>query len=156
MSQRSFLSQLGQLALALVNATLMLAVLLVFGLWLLLASARDFAADTARTAAGVVGPNLGAQVAKRAASLDTALANLIALEAGVNDAIARAGTADGPAVAELAALRTDIQALTTVVGGLAEGTAALRNQPTEAASDVISQILHGLADRLGPPQQPPT
>jgi hypothetical protein len=156
MPQRSFRSQLGQLALALLNATLLLAVLLVFGLWLLIGRAQDFAADTARAAAGVVGSDLGEQVAERAASLDAALANLTTLDTRVGDAITRAGTADGPAVAELAALRTDVQALTVAVGGLAESTAALRDQPAEAVSDFISQILQGLATRLGPPQLPPT
>jgi prophage DNA circulation protein len=149
-------SQLGQMALALVNATLMLAVLLIFGLWLLLGRAQDFAADTARAAAGVVGSELGEKVAERAASLDAALANLTTLEARLGDAIARAGTADGPAVTELAALRTDIRALTSAVDGLAKSTDALRDHPAEAVSDLFSQILQGLATRLGPPQLPPT
>jgi hypothetical protein len=156
MSQRSFRSQLGQLALALLNATLLLAVLLVFGLWLLIGQAQDFAADTARATAGVVGSDLGEKVAERAASLDAALANLAALDTRVGDAVARAGTSDGPAVAELAALRTDVQALTSAVGELAESTAALRDQPAEAVSDFVSQILQSLATRLGPPQLPPT
>lgn len=156
MPQRSFRSQLGQLALALVNATLMLAVLLVFGLWLLVGRAQDFAADTARKAAGVVGSDLGEKVAERAAGLDAALANLTALETRVGDAIDRAGTADGPAVTEIAALRTDVQVLTAAVGGLAESAANVRDQPAEAIGDVLSQILQSLATRLGPPQLPPT
>jgi hypothetical protein len=156
MPQRSFRSQLGQLALALLNATLLLAVLLVFGLWLLIGRAQDFAANTARAAAGAVGSDLSEKVAERAASLDAALANLTTLDTRVGDAIARAGTADGPAVAELAALRTDVQALTATVGGLAESTAALHHEPAEAVSDFISQILQSLATRLGPPQLPPT
>jgi hypothetical protein len=156
MPQRSFRSQLGQLALALLNATLLLAVLLVFSLWLLIGRAQDFAADTAQAAAGVVGSDLGEKVADRAASLDAALANLTTLDTRVGDAVARAGTADGPAVAELAALRTDVQALTAAVGGLAESTAALRDQPADAVSALLHQILQGLATRLGPPQLPPT
>ncbi len=156
MSQRSFGSQLGQLGLALVNATLMLAVLLVFGLWLLLGRAQDFAADTAQAAAGVVGSDLAGKVAERAASLDAALASLTTLEARAGEAIARAGTSDGPAVTELAALRTDVQALTGAVNTLAEGTSALRDQPAEAVSDLLSKIFQGLAVRLGPVQPPPT
>jgi hypothetical protein len=156
MSQRSLGSQLGQLALALLNATLLLAILLVFGLWLLLGRVQDFAADTARAAVGVAGSDLGEKVAERAASLDAALASLTTLNTRVGDAIARAGTSDGPATTELAALRIDVQALTAAVGGLAEGTAALRDQPAEAVSDFISQILQSLATRLGPPQPPPT
>jgi hypothetical protein len=156
MPDRTMGSQLGQMALALVNATLMLAVIMIFGLWLLLGRAQDFAADTARAAAGVVGSELGEKVAERAASLDAALANLTTLEARVGDAIARAGRADGPAVTELAALRTDIQALTSAVGGLAKSTDALRDYPAQAVSDLFSQILQGLATRLGPPQPPPT
>jgi hypothetical protein len=156
MSQRSFRSQLGQLALALVNATLMLAVLLVFGLWLLVGRVQTFAAETAQAAAGAVGSDLGKQLADRAESLDAALAGLATLDTRVGDAIARAGTADGPAVAELAGLRTDVQALTTTVNSLAQSTAAMREQPAEAVSDLLSQILQGLAARLGPPQPPPT
>jgi hypothetical protein len=156
MPQRSFRSQLGQLALAVLNATLLLAVLLVFGLWLLIGRAQDFAADTARAAAGVVGSDIGEKVAERAATLDAALANLTTLDTRVGNAIARAGTVDGPAVAELAALRTDVQALTAAVGGLADSTDALRDQPAEAVSALLHQILQSLATRLGPPQLPPT
>jgi hypothetical protein len=156
MSDRTLGSQLGQMALALVNATLMLAVLVVFGLWLLLGRAQDFAADTARAAVGVTGSDLGEKVAERAASLDAALAGLTTLEARVSEAIARAGTTDSPAVTELVALRTDVQALTAAVSGLGKGLSALRDLQAEAATDVLSRILQDLATRLGPPQPPPT
>jgi hypothetical protein len=156
MSDRTLGSQLGQVALALVNATLMLVVLVVFGLWLLLGRAQDFAADTARAAVGVVGSDLGGKVAERAASLDAALAGLTTLEARMGEAIARAGTTDSPAVTELGALRTDVQALTAAVGGLAQSVSALGDRPAEAASHALSEILQGLATRLGPPQLPPS
>ena len=156
MAERSFASQIGQLALALLNATLVLAVLLVFGLWLLLGRAQDFAADTAQAAAGAVGADLGERITERAAALDAALARLATLEARVGEAVARAGTADGPAVAELAALRSDVQALTATVGGLAQAATTLRDQPADAVSDLLSRILQGLAARRGPVQLPPT
>jgi hypothetical protein len=156
MPDRSLGSQLGQMALALLNATLVLAVLLVFGLWLLLGRAQDFATDTARAAVGVVGDDLGERLAERAAALDAALASLATLESRVDAALARAGTADGPAVAELGALRRDIQALTASVSRLSEAAVALRDQPADAVSAVIRQILEGLAARLAPSQPSPT
>jgi hypothetical protein len=73
MPDRSLGSQLGQMALALVNATLMVAVLLVFGLWLLIGRAQDFATDTARAAAEAVGSEAQGRIAERAASLDEAM-----------------------------------------------------------------------------------
>jgi len=151
MADRSFASQLDQLALALVNATLLLAVLLVFGLWLLIGRAQDFAVDTARVAAG----QFGEGSAERAAGLNAAVANLATLEERLNAAIARAGTAEGPAVAEIGALRTDVRALTASVENLAGAVGALRNEPADAVSGVLRQILEGLAARLGPSQPLP-
>jgi hypothetical protein len=156
MPPRSLRSQIGQLALAFLNATLLLSVLLVFGLWLLIGRAQDFAANTVEAAAGVVGANLGDRMAERAAGLDTALAQIGTLESRVEAAIARAGTSEGPVVAELVALRTDVKALTTAVSGLAETAATLRDRPADAVSGLLHQILQGLATRLGPPQPPPT
>jgi hypothetical protein len=152
MADRSFASQLGQLALALVNATLMLAVLLVFGLWLLMGRAQDFAVDTARAAAGA----LEAGLADRVSGLDAAMSRLATLEDRLDAAIARAGTAEGPAVTELGALRTDLQALTVAVEKLGGAFVALRNEPADAVSEVLYQILQGLATRLGPAQPSPT
>jgi hypothetical protein len=158
MPDRTLASQLGQMALALVNATLMLAVLLAFGLWLLLGRMQEFAADTARAAAAAVGDAAGQGIAERAATLDAAMTNLATLEGRVTDAVSRAGSADSPAVAELAALRTDLQALTAAVGRLADTATALREEPAAAASSVLSQILQSLAARLQPPAapEPPT
>jgi hypothetical protein len=152
MADRSFASQLGQMALALVNATLMLAVLLVFGLWLLMGRAQDFAVDTARAAGGELREGL----ADKVSGLDAAMSRLATLEDRLNAAIARAGTAEGPAVAELGALRTDVQALTVAVEKLAAAFVALRNEPADAVSEVLHQILQGLAARLGPAQPSPT
>jgi hypothetical protein len=156
MPTRTLRLQLGQLALALVNATLLLAVLLVVGLWLLLGRAQDFAADTARAAAVAIGEGAGERIADRVATLDDTLERLGTLEGRVDGAIARAGTTDSPAVAELGALRTDVQALTAAVRGLADAAATLRDQPANAVSGLLSQILQSLAARLGPPQPQPT
>ena len=152
MPDRTLGSQLGQLALALVNATLLLAVLLVFGLWLLLGRAQDFASDTAEAVAG----NLGERMAEQAAGLDAAIANLATLEDRVTAAIDRLGTAQSPAVTELAALRTDIKTLTATIERLTAAAVALRDQPADAVGAVLRQILQGLAARLGPPQPSPT
>lgn len=156
MPQRSLRSQLGQLALALLNATLLLVVLLVFGLWLLIGRAQDFAANTVGAAAGVVGADLGEQLAGRAAVLDDAIASIATLEGRIDAAIAKAGTNEGPVLTELGALRTEVQALTTAVGGLANTASALRDRPADAVSGLLHQILQSLATRLGPPQPPPT
>jgi hypothetical protein len=156
MPERTFGSRLGQLALALVNATLLLAVLLVFGLWLLFGRAQDFAADTARAAAEAVGAEAQGRLAGRAASLDEAMTRLATLDARVTEAIARSGTADGPAAAELAGLRTDVQALTAAVAGLTATATALRDAPADAVSAALHQILQDLAARLAPPAPAPT
>lgn len=154
MPNRTFGSQLGQFALALVNATLMLAVLLVFGLWLLLGRAQDFAADTARAAAGAIGNEAGGRIAERVATLDKAMTTLATLEVRVNEAIARAatlaGTANSPAVAELGALRGEVQALTAAVDGLTKTAASLRDKPADAVGAVLHQILQDLTARLAP------
>jgi hypothetical protein len=47
MNDITFGSRMRDLALALLNATLLLAVLLVFGLWLLIGRVQTLAADTA-------------------------------------------------------------------------------------------------------------
>ncbi|MEM6596192.1 MAG: hypothetical protein AAF672_15500 [Pseudomonadota bacterium] len=52
------------LGLALLNATLLLAVLLVFGIWLLLGRIQDFAADTV----GAIADNVGADMRQRIAT----------------------------------------------------------------------------------------
>jgi hypothetical protein len=150
MADRTIGSQLGQLALALVNATLMLAVLLVFGLWLLLGRAQDFATDTARAAAAAIGADLGGAVAGQAASLKATVGRLSTLDDQLRDAAARAGTVDSAAATELAALRGDVQALTEAVGGLNDTATALSETSSAAVADVLRQVLTDLAARLGP------
>jgi hypothetical protein len=156
MADRTLGSQLGRMALALVNATLMLAVLLVFGLWLLIGRAQDFAADTARAAAGVIGDEAQGRIAERAASMEAAMTRLATLENRVTEAIDRSGTADGPAVAELAGLRADVQALTAAVAGLTATATALRDAPADAIGTALNQILQDLAARLAPAAPAPT
>jgi Tfp pilus assembly protein PilO len=156
MPDRSLGSQLGQMALALVNATLLLAVLLVFGLWLLIGRAQDFATDTARAAAEAVGSEAQGRIAERAASLDEAMTRLASLESRVTEAIDRSGTADGPAAAELAGLRTDVQALTAAVAGLTATATALRDAPADAIGAALQQILQDLAARLAPDAPAPS
>ena len=156
MPQRTIRSQLGQVVLALVNATLMLVVLLVLGLWLLIGRRQDFAANTAKAAAGVVGSEPGERMAKRAAVLDDALAKIVTMTSRVDTAITSAGSSDGPTVAELGALRTDVQALRKAVTRLADTAATLGDQPADAVSSLLHQILQGFATRLADPQPLPT
>jgi type IV secretory pathway TrbL component len=155
MPQRTLKSRLGQLALALLNATLLLAVLLVFGLWLLIGRVQGFTADTARAAAAAMGEELGAPLGERAASLAATLDSLATLDTRIGAAIAGAGSADSKAVAELGALRSDVQGLTAAVGALNTTATGLRDLPVTAVSDTLHQILLDLAARLGP-SSPPT
>lgn len=150
MPDRTFASRLGQLALALLNATLLLGVLLVFGLWLLLGRVQGFAADTARVAAEAVGEGLPAQV--RDAS--GALSRLSALDARLAEVAASAGTGNGPAAAELAALRTEVRGLTDALNRLTASVGDLRGQSGAAMTDMLHQALLDLAGKLGPLTSP--
>ncbi len=151
MQQRRLKSRLGQLALAVLNATLLLAVLLVFGLWLLFGRVQGFATDTARAAAAAMGETLDDRANGLAATLDS----LSTLDTRISAAIAGAGSTDRPALAELSALRADVQGLTAAVGALNAAATGLRAQPVTAISDTLHLILLDLAARLGP-ASPPT
>ncbi len=158
MQHNTLKSRLGQLALALLNATLLLAVLLVFGLWLLIGRVQGFATDTAQAAAGAMGEQLDGKLGDRVDSLQATLDSLSTLDTRIGAAIAGAGTADRPALAELTALRTDVQGLTAAVSALNATAAGLRAQPVAAISETLHQILLDLAARFGPaspPSSPP-
>lgn len=111
----SFASRLRDLALALLNATLMLAVLLVFGAWLLLGRVQDFAAETVGAVAETVGGDLRTRLDTQTTRVSDALARVSTLEDRMGDATQRLTTAPAaadPATAqELAQLRDAVQAL---------------------------------------------
>jgi hypothetical protein len=150
MPERTLSSRLGQLALALVNATLVLAVLLVFGLWLLLGRAQGFAADTARAAASAIGIDLEAQKDQASATLS----RLATVEARLTDAATRAAAGDSAAQTELAALRGEVRALTEAVGRLDATAAALRDQGSAALAGMLRQALLTLAAAPVPTPDP--
>lgn len=150
MPDRTLASRLGQLALALLNATLLLAVLLVFGLWLLVGKVQHFATDTAEAAATALGADLKDQVQGQAASLATTLDTLATLDSRLSDAIDRAGTGDSAAVTQLTGLRGDVQQLTVAVTRLNDTATALRDQSGAALAGTFHDFLVELAAQIQP------
>lgn len=155
MPDRTLAARLGQLALALLNATLLLAVLLVFGTWLLIGRVQHFATDTAEAAATALGADLKDQMAGQTASLGATLDRLSTLDAQLSDAIARAGSGDSVAVAQMTGLRSDVQALTVSVDRLNATAQTLRDSGGEVLTQTLHSFLLDLAGRLGPLPVPP-
>lgn len=156
MPDRTLSSRLGQLALALLNATLLLAVLLVFGVWLLVGRLQHFASDTAEAAATALGADLTGQIQEQIGTLNGTVASLSTLDARLGEAIDRAGTGDSAAVAQLTGLRGDVQDLTAAITRLNDTAVSLRDQGGAALTDSFRSFLVDLAGRLGPlPQTPP-
>ena len=111
----TFASRLRDLALALLNATLMLAVLLVFGAWLLLGRVQDFAAETVGAVAETVGSDLRARLDMQAGRVAEALDRVTTLDDRLVETAehlrSAPGTADQAVAAELAGLRADLRRL---------------------------------------------
>ncbi|QYZ71369.1 hypothetical protein [Neotabrizicola shimadae] len=150
MPDRTFGQTFRQLALAMLNATLLLAVLLVFGTWLLIGRVQHFATDTAEAAATALGADLKGQMTGEVATLSATLENLSTLDARLSDVIAKAGTGDSAAVAQLTGLRTDVQTLTASVDKLNGTAKALRDNGGEVLTETLHGFLLELAERLGP------
>lgn len=150
MTERTFGSLLRQLGLALLNATLLLAVLLVFGAWLLIGRVQHFAADTAEATAKAIGADLQDQMPGEIATLGATLESLSTLDARLGDAIAKAGSGDSAAVAQLTGLRGDVQGLTASVNRLNGTAQALRDNGGAVLTDSLHGFLLDLAERLGP------
>lgn len=155
MPNRTLGQTLRQLGLALLNATLLLAVLLVFGTWLLIGRVQHFAADTAEAAATALGADLKDQMAGQTASLGATLDRLSTLDAQLSDAIARAGSGDSAAVAQLTGLRSDVQTLTVSLDRLNATAQTLRDSGGEVLTQTLHNFLLDLAGRLGPLPVPP-
>ena len=141
MPDRTLASRLGQLALALLNATLLLAVLLVFGVWLLIGRIQHFAADTASEAAQALGADVTGQLQGEVAGLATTLDNLSSLDQRLSAVIDKAGTSDSPAVTVLTGLRGDVQGLTAAVNRLNDTATALRSGAEGSLRDSFQQFL---------------
>ncbi len=154
MPDRTFGETLRQLALALLNATLLLAVLLVFGTWLLISRVQHFATETAEAAATALGADLKDQMTGEVATLSATLENLSTLDARLSDVIAKAGNGDSAAVAQLTGLRSDVRTLTVSVDQLNSTAHALRDNGGEVLTETLHGFLLDLAGRLGPLPSP--
>jgi hypothetical protein len=139
--QPTFWSRLRQLALALLNATLLLAVLLVFAAWLLLGRVQHFAIDTATA----IAPDLRARLESQITETQTALTKLRDLDDALKTRIT---TADAATAAQLQALRGDVQALTAKLTELQFQAAALSQTAPTALRAGLRQTLRDAADLL--------
>jgi hypothetical protein len=112
----TLLSRLKTLGLALVNATMMLAIILVV-LTLLLVARVQTLADTATGALGSAAENLRENVVANLPKISETAQRLQALDARL-DKLAQGGLADTATAAEIAELRTEVRVLTGQVAGL--------------------------------------
>lgn len=139
--QPSFPARLRQLALALLNATLLLAVLLVFGAWLLLGRVQHFAIDTAQA----IAPELRGRLESQISETQTALTKLGDLDAALKS---RLSAADPATAAQLQALRADVQTLTAKLTELQSQAATLSQTAPAALRGAFRQTLKDAADLL--------
>lgn len=125
MAEATFGSRIRQLLLALLNATLLLALLLVLAVWALLGRVQSIAEGIQARANGPI-----AALAETAQKLE-------ALPDRIDAATAKVAAGDTATAAELAGLRTDVQALTAAVTALptADGTAALQAAIQQIVAD---------------------
>jgi hypothetical protein len=129
---------LGQLALALLNATLLLSLALAVAGLLLISRLQTFGADTAAAAVAAIGPEVRGRIAGDMDSLRAALDRLGAIETRL---VAATETADSAAATELAAIRAELVQLRAQVATLTGGLANLR----AAADGGMRAALHRLA-----------
>lgn len=101
MAEKTLGSRLKSLFLALLNATLLLALLLVLGLWLLLGRAQHFAADTAAMAASAAGAELRERAGAQVAVLGGAAKRIKGVETRIDGALAKVAAGDSAAAAEI-------------------------------------------------------
>lgn len=150
MADKTFGARLKALFLALLNATLLLALLLVVGLWLLLGRAQDFAADTAAMAASAAGAELREKAGSQLAGLGAAAERIKGIEARIEGTMAKVAAGDSAAAAELQGLSSDVQALSTTIGSARDTLSGLKSDATGSLKDALRQLLTDLAARLGP------
>lgn len=143
----TFASRLRALALALLNATLLLAIILVI-VALLLVSRVQKLADTAAGALGSVTEEARATVAVNLPKVGEALERLKGLEARLEVALAGENLADTATVAELAALRAEVQALSGQVAELSDGLQAMGRDGYQALVAAMRTALSETAARL--------
>ena len=150
-STRTLGTLLRRLGIALLDATLLLALALAIAAIVLLGRVQNFAADTAAVTRGALGPavteRLGGdldrlgEAADRLASIDARLAALQAAQA--------AGTAPGEP--ELAALRDELAGLTARFTALNATLDEIRVLGAGSARALLAQIMAALAPTAAPP-----
>jgi hypothetical protein len=150
MTETTFPSRLRQLALALLNATLMLAVLLVFGVWLLVGRVQDLATGTVAAAAEKVGTDVQARLVQQARDITDTIENVKGIDGRIDATLAKVQNVDSAAATELKGLRSDVQLLTTTLGGIRTDIAGLRADTAGTLRAAFQQLLIDLADRIGP------
>ncbi|MEM7073776.1 MAG: hypothetical protein AAGA28_15295 [Pseudomonadota bacterium] len=137
----TFGSRLRDLALALLNATLMLAVLLVFGAWLLLGRVQDFAADTVGAVADTVGDDLRTRLETQTTRVSGAIDRVAALDGQLAETAERIASGPQAADATDAAVVADLTDLRAEIGAL---RAALDTAPDAAQDPAIGARLDAL------------
>jgi type IV secretory pathway TrbL component len=150
MAHKTFGSRLKALFLALLNATLLLALLLVIGIWLLLGRAQDFAGDTAAMAASAAGAELREKAGAQLAGLGTAAERIKGVEARIDGAMTKVAAGDSAAAAELRGLRSDVQGLNATIGSARDKLAGFKSDANGSLRDALRELLMDLAARLGP------
>jgi hypothetical protein len=134
---------LGQLALALLNATLLLALAVIFAAIVLVTRIENAATDTARAVAAAVTPEFRNRVETGLDRVSQTLARLDGLDAHLAQA-----SATGDAAPQLQALRDDVAALTIEVAELntglhelrASAIGGLRNALRDAMTDAAAAL----------------
>ena len=141
----TFGTRLRDLALALLNATLMLGVLLVFGAWLLLGRVQDFTAETVSAVAENVGEDLRSRLESQTARASEAIERVATLDerlsAEVNRIVNAPAAIDQAAAAELAGLRDDVQALNLTLDSAVTPADAPDLDDTRARLDTLEAQL---------------
>jgi hypothetical protein len=129
---------LGQLALALLNATLLLALALAIAGIVLIGRVQSFAADTARAAATAIGPDLQLRIDAGLGTVTGALDRLDSLDARL---AAAAAAADSLRAQQLQPLRDEVANLTDEVARLNAGLADLRAAADGGLRDTLRRAL---------------
>lgn len=138
--------RLRTLGLALLNATLLLAIVLVVSL-ILLAGRVQRLAETATGALDSVAEDARALAARTMPQVAETSARLEDLNNRIDAALAKGG--DSGTAAELAGLRTDVQALTAEVKGLSDDLRVMGADGYQALIAAIQTALAETATRLG-------
>lgn len=152
-NRATFASRLRDLALALLNATLMLAVLLVFGAWLLLGRVQTFTAETVGAVAENVGDDLRTRLESQTTRVSDALERVATFDDRLTEVANRVidapAAADQAAAAELARLRDDVTTLNATLNALDLSSEAPELAEASARLATLETQLTSTLDRTG-------